>query len=206
MINPWLKISHSDYENHMTEVGQAQILNELTGILLEKYKPKSFALLGCSTGNGLKHIDQKTTKNVYAIDINPNYIELTKEKFENKINNLITYNIDIEKDELVFTDVDLFFIALVLEYIEPEKALERIIPTLNKNGILVIIIQKSKQNSIVSKTKYKSLESLSQILKEIDEIKLDECIRKKTMKLVERKEIKLNKSKSFILLSYKAQY
>ena len=189
----------------MSELGQAQILNELTRIMLEKYNPMSFALLGCTTGNGLEHVNQLTTKNVYAIDINPNYIELTREKFENKIDNLITYNIDIGKDKLVFTNVDLFFIGLVLEYIEPEKALEKIIRTLSNNGVLVIIIQKSKQKRFVSKTKYKSLESLSQILKEIDEIKLDDFIQKKNMTLVERKEMELSKNKSFILLTYENQ-
>lgn len=203
MKNLWLKISHSDYENHMSEVGQAQILNELTKINLDKYKPKSFALLGCSTGNGLEHIKRETTKNVYAIDINPNFLKLTKEKFENKIDNLKIYNIDIRKEELVFTNVDLFFIGLVFEYIEPEKALEKIIRTLNNNGILVIVIQKSKHTPFVSETKYKSLERLSEISKEIDEKKLDRFIQQKKMNLVERKETELNKNKSFISLTYK---
>jgi len=30
MKNPWLEISYSDYENHMTEIGQAKVLNKLT--------------------------------------------------------------------------------------------------------------------------------------------------------------------------------
>ncbi len=51
MINPWLTISHSDYEGHMLKTGQAQVLNELTKNCLDKYKPETFALLGCSTGN-----------------------------------------------------------------------------------------------------------------------------------------------------------
>ena len=205
MNNPWLEISHFDYENHMTEVGQAQVLNKLTKNNLDKYEPKSFALLGCSTGNGLEHIKRESTKNVYAIDINSNYLLLTREKFEHKIDNLKTYNIDIRKDELIFSNIDLFFVGLVLEYVEPEKALVKIIQTLNDNGILVIVIQKSKQTSFVSKTKYKSLERLSKISKEIDEKKLDEFIQQKKMSLVERKEIQLNNNKSFVSLTYKTE-
>lgn len=203
MINPWLKISHSDYENHMSEIGQAQILNELIKINLDNYKPKSFALLGCSTGNGLEHIKKETTVNVYAVDINPNYLQLTRKKFENKIENLILCNIDIQKDELVAANVDLFFIGLVFEYVEPEKALYKIIRTLNNNGILAVVIQKSKPTTFVSKTKYKSLEKLSQISKETDEKKLDELIQQQKMNLIERKKIELNQNKSFISLIYK---
>ena len=32
MINPWLTISHSDYESHMLETGQAQVLNEIKAL------------------------------------------------------------------------------------------------------------------------------------------------------------------------------
>ena len=203
MINPWLKIPHSDYENHMSEIGQAQILNKLIKINLDNYKPKSFALLGCSAGNGLEHIKRETTINVYAIDINPNYLQLTRKKFENKIKNLILCNIDIRKDELVVANVDLFFIGLVFEYVEPKKALDKIIRTINNNGILAIVIQKSKPTTFVSKTKYKSLEKLAQISKETDEKKLDKFIQQKKMNLIERKEIKLDQNKSFISLIYK---
>ena len=203
MINPWLKIPHSDYENHMSEIGQAQILNKLIKINLDNYKPKSFALLGCSTGNGLEHIKRETTIHVYAIDINPNYLQLTRKKFENKIKNLILCNIDIRKDELVVANVDLFFIGLVFEYVEPKKALDKIIRTINNNGILAIVIQKSKPTTFVSKTKYKSLEKLAQISKETDEKKLDKFIQQKKMNLIERKEIKLDQNKSFISLIYK---
>ena len=95
MSNPWLEISHSDYENHMTEVGQAEVLNKLTKYCYDKYRPVNFALLGCSTGNGLEHINSETTRNVHAIDINPDYLHITRNRFESKIENLKTYNIDI---------------------------------------------------------------------------------------------------------------
>ena len=68
MDNPWLKIPSADYENHMLEVGQAQVLNALTEHYLEKCMPSSFALVGCSTGNGLEHVEQGTDR-LYAIDI-----------------------------------------------------------------------------------------------------------------------------------------
>lgn len=44
MNNPWLNIVNSDYENHMIEVGQAQVLNGLTQYSLDKYQPIWFLL------------------------------------------------------------------------------------------------------------------------------------------------------------------
>lgn len=124
------------------EVGQTKVLNELTKSLLNKYKPKNFALLGCATGNGLEHVDQYITKNVYAIDINPDYLRITKNNFDSRIKNLVLCNIDIRKDELTFSNIALFIISLVLEYTDPRVTLQKILPSLNHDGILAIIIQK----------------------------------------------------------------
>lgn len=202
MGNPWLEISYSDYENHMTEIGQAQVLSKLTKHYLDKYKPESFALLGCSTGNGLEHIKNETTKNVYAIDINPEYVEITRGKFNKKIKNLKTYNLDIRKDDLKFRNIDLHFVGLVLEYVEPKKALKKIIETLNGNGILAIVIQKNKETSFFTKTKYKSLEKLNDISNEVNEREIDRFIHSENMELIKREDIKLTKNKSFISVEY----
>ncbi len=203
MNNPWLKISHYDYENHMLEIGQAQVLNNLTKYYLDKYCPESFALLGCTTGNGLEHIKSETTKYVHAIDINPNYLQRTKERFKDEIKNLKTYNIDIQKSELSINNIDLFFTGLVLEYVEPIKSLNKIIQCLNEDGVLIVIIQKNTHTSSVSKTEYKSLEKLSDIFNEVNEGKIDEFIQSRKMELIKRNEIELTKNKSFILLEYR---
>lgn len=203
MNNPWLKIPHSDYENHMIEVGQTKVLNNLTKYCLDKYLPEKFAILGCTTGNGLEHINPEITNSVYAIDINPEFLEITKQKFENKINNFKTLNLDIEKDELRLKDIDLFFIALVLEYVKPLKALKKIINTLKENGILMITIQKNTQTTIVTKTKYKSLQKLKNISNEVNEVEIHEFILSENMEIINRKMIKLTKNKSFITLEYR---
>ncbi len=201
MINPWLEISHSDYENHMSDVGQAQVLNELTGFYLDKYKPLNFALLGCSTGNGLEHV-RPETKNVYAIDINPEYLKIAKERFDAKIYNLETINVDIQKAVLPFANIDLVFAGLILEYVEPKHVLPKIINTLSKKGVLVIVIQQNKQTTFVTKTKYKSLEKLSSVSKEVNEAEIDKVVKPMNVKCVSRKEIELTESKSFIVLEY----
>lgn len=202
MKNPWLKISPLDYENHMIEVGQAQVLNELIKNSLNRYKPYSFALLGCSTGNGLEHIDSKTTKIVNVIDIIPEYLKIAQKRYGSQLYKLIIHNIDIENDELSIKNVELFFVGLVLEYVDVQLALEKIINTLSNNGVLAIVIQQTKDESFVSSTKYQSLEKLSLISHEVDAVKMDSYLRQNNMKLVERKIIKLTKEKVFISLVY----
>jgi len=205
MSNPWKEIPYSDYENHMKEIGQAQVLSSLTKYCLDKYLPENFALLGCATGNGLEHINSDITKSVYAIDINQNYLNKTRENFAEKIINLETINADIENDELSIENVDLFFVGLVLEYVEVKKVLQKIINTLSNKGVLFIVIQKNRQTSFVSKTKYKSLEKLSGYSNEVDEKEIDAFIRSENLLLINREEIYLAENKSFITLECKKQ-
>lgn len=175
----------------------------MTKYYLDNYQPSAFALLGCSTGNGLEYVNPAITKHVFAIDINPRYLEITREKFKDKIKNLKTLQLDIEKEGLPFSNVDLIIAGLILEYVKPEPALKKMVETLNENGILTLIIQKNKRTSFVSKTRYHSLESLSEISREVDEKEIDALLRALDMELLKREEIPLTKNKSFISSEYR---
>ncbi len=108
----------------------------------------------------------------------------------------------VKSDELTIKGVDLFFIGLVLEYVNPEKALEKVIKTIDTKGVLFIVIQKNEGTSFVSKTKYSSLTKLAEISKEVDEIEIDALIQSKNMKLIKREKVELTKNKFFITLEY----
>ena len=204
--NPWLEIPYSDYEEHMAHstVKQLQALNEITKILLEKIKPEVFALLGCSTGNGLEHVDEEVTKVVHCLDINPEYLEITAKRHKN-IKKLRLHHLDINKDKLTFENIDLFHIALVLEYVDIEITLNKLCQSLSQKGCLSIVIQKSKKEntSFVSKTPYKSLEKLASISKEIKKETVEKFLIGKNLDLVELQEVGLNKYKSFIWMIFK---
>ena len=205
MKNPWLEISHSDYENHMTDVGQAQCLSAIMKDCLERFQPNSFALLGCATGNGLEHINSDITSKVFAIDINPDYLNKTRERFEQKIDNLEIIQSDIQTNDLNLKNIDLFFIGLVLEYVNPKLALKNIVKSLGKDGVVVIVIQKTKETSFVSKTKYTSLEKLSNISNEVVEENIDSYLNCNNLISLEREEIQLTENKSFIKLVYQSR-
>lgn len=200
MINPWLEIPREDYENHMMEVGQSQLLNELIKSCLAEYLPQNFALLGCATGNGLEHVSSET-RNAYAIDINPDYLEVVRDKFAGRTN-IKTIQLDIENEMLQLENIDLFFIGLVLEYVDQDKALGNLIGTLSDHGVMIIVMQRSKQNCFVSETAYKSLEKLELVSKEVDEERLAEFLGKKNYKLSRRRIIPTSEDKSFIVLEF----
>lgn len=203
MPNPWLKIPYSDYENHMREIGQEQALNRLTKYYLDKYRPLTFALLGCATGNGLEHVNPEITKEVFAADINREYLKIARERFRAKIRNLKMLHLDINTDELPFSQIDLLIAGLILEYVEPERTLRKFVRALNENGIMALIIQKNKKTSFISKTRYHSLETLSETSREVNEKEVDILLRTMDMELLKREEIALTETKSFISLEYR---
>lgn len=200
MLNPWLEIPYQDYEGHMLEVGQSQILNALVKSSLSKYLPGSFALLGCASGNGLEHVSTNT-REAYAIDINPAYLAIVKERFARRTN-IKTIWADIQEDKLPLQNIDLFFIGLVLEYVDPIKSLNNVIETLSEDGTLVIVIQKSKPSGFVSRSRYKTLEQLKAISNEVDEAIISDFLVRNNLELVKRRELRVSNDKSFIVLEY----
>lgn len=202
MQNPWLQIPYSDYEKHMNEVGQAQVLNRLVKQALVKNKPKRFALLGCSSGNGLEHINPQITEETYALDINPEYLRITQENHEHLGDALYCCQTDIQTEELPFSNIDLIFAGLILEYLDLENALRKIVLSLNNSGTIIIVLQKSKRVAFVTKTKYTSLEKLSKISEERDWHVVKEILSRYNMFLSYQEEIFINENKSFIYSEY----
>jgi len=189
----------------MTEVGQAQVLSALTKYALDTYRPERFALLGCATGNGLEHVNPEITKKVYALDINPDYLNKTREKFEHHLKHLEVINADIQKESLHLSDIDLLFAGLVLEYVDPVTALDKMYNTLGHKGVLFVVLQKSHQASFVTETRYTALEKLSAISHEVDEAAITEFLHTKKMTLVRREDIRLTGNKSFTALEFRKE-
>ncbi|MBN2426071.1 MAG: class I SAM-dependent methyltransferase [Calditrichaceae bacterium] len=205
--NPWLDIPYSDYENHMDDpkVGQLKVLSAMTRDMLNKYKPRSLFLLGCSTGNGLEHIDCRYTKRVYCVDINKSYLQVLEQRFNSSIENLYLIHLDIQNQCLPSVKTDLIFGSLILEYVDIKHAINNIIPAVTANTTLIFILQKTVNTGFVTKTKYQSLESLSSISREVDEKELENELNFYNISLVHRTETVLNPTKKFVTLTYQAE-
>ncbi len=159
--------------------------------------------MGCSTRNGLEHINPLITQNVFAIDFNQEYLKIVEQRFSRKINGLKILKTDLNIDELQISNIDLIFAGLILEYIEIENVLPKIAITLSNNGTLAIVIQKSQINYFVTKTHYKSLEKLSATSKEIEESDIQDILITSNIELKYKEEIILTKDKTFIFLIFK---
>lgn len=202
MTNPWLNIPFGDYEDHMFEVGQTSILNNLLKNALQIYNPACFAVVGCTTGNGLEHVNNQITETVYAIDINPKYLEVLGARFSRAIPDLRLVCESIESISLIDVNADLVWCALVLEYVNPEKALKTMLSMLSAKGKLALIVQRSNGSSFVTKTKYHSLECLSPIATEVDEVSLVKICQQQGYAVTESRVIQINPVKSFVYLVF----
>ena len=82
-MNPWLALPLEDYEGHMGSdaVNQLAPLADLFGEALARLRPRSVAILGVAGGNGLQHVDGTITTRVVGIDVNPDYLTATRERF-----------------------------------------------------------------------------------------------------------------------------
>ncbi|MCF8243376.1 MAG: class I SAM-dependent methyltransferase [Melioribacteraceae bacterium] len=165
--NPWMDISLSDYINHMSnpEVRQYQMINEHFKKAVTKHEPRSIFVPGCTIGNGFEHIDWEKIENVLAVDISSSFIEELKNQYGSR-KNLELIAGDIQKISFDKDKYDLIFAALIFEYVDVSMVLQKISNIISEKGILYVILQQAGNNqSLVSKTKYKSLEILTPVIK-----------------------------------------
>lgn len=165
--NPWLSIPAADYEAHMAspEVGQLQFLNAVFKETLAR-GPESLLVPGCAAGNGFEHIDFAVTKRVVAVDINPAYLVLLRERFRNAARCIETIDKDILTCEFAPASFDLIFAGLIFEYVDASAALALFRTWLKSAGVLVAVLQLPDDRlAPVTETRFPSLQALAPIMK-----------------------------------------
>lgn len=166
-VNPWLRIPEADYIGHMSSpaVGQRQVLNRLLGEVVRDTSPRSVLIVGCSTGNGLEHLDPAVTRKVTCVDINPTYLRSLTERFDRA---------DIEcevtcQDLRAYAPVgsfDLIHAALVLEYLPWQRVLPQLAMALSAHGTLSVVVQlPSHSTPAVTPTPFASLLTLETLFR-----------------------------------------
>ncbi|MGQ1889687.1 hypothetical protein ACT29H_04525 [Thermophagus sp. OGC60D27] len=91
----------------------------------------------------------------------------------------------------------------MLEYVNPSIVLPKIINTLKSDGKLVIVIQKNNNASFVSKTKYTTLQKLSQIAVDLASEESDAICRQQGFFKIHSDEVPVNDNKAFLVMDYK---
>jgi ubiquinone/menaquinone biosynthesis C-methylase UbiE len=201
MENPWKNIPHEDYEGHMADarVGQWQVLSTITKQALEKYSPEKFVLLGGCTGNGLEHVNPSVTREVFCVDINPDYLAVARSRFEKALPGLHLLVADLDRDILPINAADLVMGALILEYVDASKLLHNITGMLRPGGVAVLVIQQSGPTGFVSKTPWKSLERLQGFYHEMGAAQLQQMARQNGLRQIATGEVLLEGGKKFVV-------
>ncbi len=205
MNNPWLSIPASDYEGHMSlpEVDQLSFLGDVFKESLANYDSNSVAYLGCATGNGIEHINTKKTQRLTVVDINPEYLEILRGRYQSIIPNMEIIEADLNHYGGNNQEYTLIFAGLIFEYLSPISLLKRIANWLEETGTMVVVLQLPEQNANkVSDTPYSSLKLLGSIMNLISEQDFQLMAKESGMREVEGKRVTLESGKSFYIGVY----
>ena len=205
MRNPWLDIPEGDYVGHMSSptVNQRSVLSRLMGDALESVRPRTMLVLGCSTGNGLEHVNPEVTTHVTVVDLNPAYLLRLGERFPNPGFELDVRCADLADVVLEREAFDLVHAGLVLEYLEWPLLLPRVATTLKAGGVLSVVLQlPSASSPAVTPTTFVSLRSLETLFRFVEPGALIEAARGEGLTLRNRRAELLPAGKAFEVLRF----
>ena len=204
--NPWLSIPASDYEAHMGENGanQLPLLSKAFKDLLDEFRPESVAVLGCATGNGFEHVEADVTGLLVGIDINPEYLDVARSRFEAKIPNLQLFCSDVSKIVLEPRTIDLVSCGLFFEHVDPELVIAKVLRWLKPGGVFGTVVQLSSATGrSVADTGIESVKALESSARLIDPQLLRDLAEKAGFHQLETKTVALETGTSFQVLVYR---
>jgi hypothetical protein len=174
-MNPWLDIPLADYEGHMSmpAIGQASMIAEQLGALVETFRPSSVAVIGCAGGNGF---ERARVQRLVGIDINPRYIDLAAERYAAQIDGLELYVGDIQGAQQIFQPVELIYAALLFEYVDVARAMSSLARHCMQGGALATLLQLPHESkTAVTPSPYSSLQRLAPVMRLIAPAELAAC-------------------------------
>jgi SAM-dependent methyltransferase len=198
--NPWLRIPATDYEGHMgPEIAdQLSTLSQLFHEAYQRFQPATVAILGCATGNGLQHIDPELTSRVIALDLNPDFLEITRERHSEVLGATLEFCCTpVEQWQQEASSVDLIWAALLFEYGPPGPMLQRIARALRPDGRLSAVLQLPATTPAVTPTPYTSLNQLGEIMRLVQPEELQAKANEHGLELREAREQPLPTGKRF---------
>ncbi len=202
--NPWCTIPLSDYETHMAHdsVQQTALLADLLERAAAEFRPASLAVIGCSGGNGLDRIDASCR--VGAIDINTEYVEAAKLRYEGKFGDAVFQVHDIEEGPVPGGPYDMVSCALVLEYVDLETAATNIVQTTKPGGRIIVVLQGlNADKPMVSQTPITSVNRLDPIMTLLDPSAVESAFSKRNCTLEARETVRSVTEKEFHALVFR---
>jgi len=206
MKNPWTEIPAEDYEGHMKlpEVHQLEPLREIFKKALEKYGPRRIAILGCATGNGIEAVEFSKLEKLYALDINPGYLEILRKRHAANLSKIETMECDLNTDGPDLSGIHLIFAALIFEYVDVKIVTEKIARWLAPGGILVAVLQlPCEKIPEISPSPYKSIGKLATLMKLVAPEEMEGLAAENGLGFQGKRTRKLDSGKEFLELSFR---
>lgn len=203
--NPWLDIPSAEYLAHMQspDVAQSGVLAELFGIALRAAQPESLLVLGCGTGNGLSTVDDRVTKRVTCIDINPAYLSELATRYPAPGHDRSLIEMDLNRGELPPGPFHLVHAPFVLEFLDWRPLVPRIAAVLAPSGHFTVVIQReSRTVAARTATPYFTLRRLDALFAYVDPLDLGAVASDSGLMLAAQRDVSLPRQKSFSLLTF----
>jgi len=205
MRNPWLDIPEADYVGHMSSpaVGQGAVLGRLFGEALASVRPAVVLVLGCSTGNGLEHVDPAVTSRVVAVDVNPMYLTRLQARLPNPRFELDIRCGDVSEIVLERETYGLVHAGLLFEYVDWFGLLPHLALALAPGGVLSVVLQvPSASTPAVTPTAFTSLRALESLFRFVEPAALADAAAGEGLSLKLRRTEALPAGKSFEVLHF----
>lgn len=127
---------------------------------MEQCRPSSVGVLGIAGGNGLNHIDSRTTTRVVGLDINPQYLETVRERYSH-LHGLELHCIDLSEQRVELEPVKLVHAALIFEHAGTDRCLENALSLIIPGGSLSVVLQLPAQKGpAIGTSQFPSIQSL----------------------------------------------
>lgn len=153
MFSPWENLDLELYQNYTKDINQYQKLNQIMKNQFRAYNFKSIGIWGAGDGNGLEYLSCKRFKNIYAIDINEEFLKACELKNIN-LKCLHTKKIDLSNTFVDLPHVNMLVADLVIEFLGVDTFISQIKNQLiNNEGsnkplkIISCVIESKKNNS-----------------------------------------------------------
>jgi hypothetical protein len=203
--HPWKGIDLEVYERHMSDagVGQLQQLHAITHEQLAAYPSHSIGILGIAGGNGLDLIDAETVDAVYGYDINPDYLDVCRARYQDAFGDRLQL-IQTKIDRcLSIEPVDLLIANLIIEYVGLEEFVAFATANAHALGVLSCVIQRNEGEGFVSSTDYSSsFDALASVSSDIHADTLTTAMRSAGFLALHRSEHPLPNGKSLVRVDF----
>ena len=203
-MNPWEKISLSDYENHMSldTVHQLQALNEMMKKQFAEYPVETAAVFGIAGGNGLEHAEHEKYRKIYGIDINESYLSAVKERYAVFGDVLECLKIDIINESDKLPETELVIADLFVEYVGYEAFQKSILKTGAKYVSCIIQINTDEAEWVSASPYIHAFDELDAVHHQMSENELTAAMAEINYKPRKSAECNLPNSKKLVMLDY----